>query len=54
MSEPGSMSLTATLVMAAVVIVLIVVWLAAVFRASRQPAGAGRRRGESPGRGEEA
>jgi hypothetical protein len=47
MSEPGAMSLTATLVMAAVVIVLVVAWLAAVFWAARPPAGATRRRGRA-------
>lgn len=41
MSEPGPMSLTATLVMAAVVIVLVVAWLGVVFRASRGPSGSG-------------
>jgi hypothetical protein len=52
MSEPGSMSLTATLVLAAVATVLIVAWLAAVFLAGRQPAGGGRR-GGAPGPGGE-
>lgn len=47
MSEPGSMSLTATLVMATVVIILVVAWLAAVFWAARQPAGEARRRGRA-------
>lgn len=44
MPDPHSMSLTATLVMAGVVIVLIVGWLAVVFRAASHPA-AGTRRG---------
>jgi hypothetical protein len=48
------MSLTATLVMAAVVTVLNVAWLAAVFLAGRQPAGAGGRRGWDAGRSEES
>jgi hypothetical protein len=40
MSDPGSsMSLTAVLALAVVVIVLLVGWLAVVFRADRQPAG---------------
>ncbi len=39
MPDPGtSMSLTAVLVMAAVVLVLLGAWLIAVFRAARQPA----------------
>ena len=39
MPDPGtSMSLTAVLVMAAVVLILLGAWLIAVFRAARQPA----------------
>lgn len=52
MSDPGSMSLTATLVLAVVMIVLSVAWLAAVFLAGRQPAAPGRRGGD-PGPGGE-
>jgi hypothetical protein len=48
------MSLAATLVMAAVVIVLVAAWLAAVFLAGRQPAGAGGRRGGDAGHSEES
>lgn len=46
MSEPGPMSLTATLVMAGVVLALAVAWLVVVFLAARQPAAPG----EGPGR----
>ena len=47
MSDPGSsMSLTAVLALAVVVIVLLVGWLAVVFRADRQPTGRPARPGE--------
>ncbi|HEX6527887.1 MAG TPA: hypothetical protein VF070_48880 [Streptosporangiaceae bacterium] len=49
MSDPESMSLAATLVMAAVVIVLSVAWLAVVFRAASHPAGRGRSGNPGPG-----
>jgi len=48
------MSLTATLVMAAVVLVLIVAWLVMVFRAASQPVARGRGRSGDRGRGEES
>jgi hypothetical protein len=47
MSDPGSsMSLTAVLVLAVVAIILLVGWLAVVFRAASQPAGRTARPGD--------
>jgi hypothetical protein len=54
MSEPGSMSLTATLVLTAVVLVAVGLWLAAVFRAGHSPAGAGGSHNDDPGHGTES
>jgi hypothetical protein len=54
MSGQGSMSLAATLVLTAVVLVGIAVWLGAVFRAGHQPASRASRRSADPGHSGEA